>query len=164
MIRKEAVLCGLLRPAPGTQSEKTDERTGTGGQHGGGHPGHRDTCIRAVIELQAPETPVESAGRSLDQGPAPEAKRRSAQDLLACCRGPFGPGGEELDDLAQGRSVVLAIGEGARPDLVQKLEPSLFIREWSIRGENAGPIVRKDAEQAGLVSHQRRQATDAGLG
>src|SRR3954467_4106366 len=164
MIRKEAVLCGLLRPATGAQSEKTDERTGTGGQHGGGHPGHRDTCIRAVIELQAPETPVESAGRSLDQGPAPEAKRRSAQDLLACCRGPFGPGGEELDDLAKGRSVVLAIGEGVRPDLVQKPEPRLFIGERSIRGEDAGPIVWKRAEQAGLVSYQRRQATDTVLG
>src|SRR3712207_5887413 len=120
MIREEAVLCGLLRPAPGAQSQKTDERTGTGGQHGGGHPGDRDACISAVIELQAPETPVESAGRSLDQGPAPEAKRRPAQDLLAGCGGPFGSGREEFNDLTKGRPVVLAIGEGVRPDLVQK--------------------------------------------
>src|SRR5215211_9050622 len=127
MIREEAVLCDLLRPASGTQAEKSDERTGTGGQHGGGHPGHRDACIPAVIELQAPETPVESAGRSLDQGPAPEAKRRSTQDLLACGGGPFGSGREELDDLADGWPVVLAIGEGARPDLVQKSEPGLCV-------------------------------------
>src|SRR5215204_1481190 len=138
MVRKEAVLRGLLRPAPGAQSQKTDERTGTGGQHGGRHPGHRDACIRAVIELQAPETPVESAGRSLDQGPAPEAKRRSAQDLLACGGGPFGSRREEFDDLTKGRSVVLAIGEGIRPDLVQKPEPGLCVGEWSIWGENAG--------------------------
>src|SRR3954469_25070515 len=115
----------IVRPAPRAQPQKTDERTGTGGQHGGGHPGHRDACIRAVIELQAPETSVESACRSLDQGPAPEAKRRSAQDLLACCGGPFGSGREKLDDLANSRSVVLAIGEGIRPDLVQKPEPGL---------------------------------------
>src|SRR5215207_1055367 len=90
MVREEAVFCDLLRPAPGAQSQKTDERTGTGGQHGGGHPGYRDTCLSAVIELQALETPVESAGRSLNQGPTPEAKRRSTQDLLARCGGPFG--------------------------------------------------------------------------
>src|SRR3954452_23722494 len=141
MIREEAVLCGLLRPASGAQSQKTDERTGTGGQHGGGHPGHHDTCISAVIELQAPETPVESTGWSFDQGPAPEAKRRSAQDLLACRGGSFGSGREELDDLAEGRSVVLAIGEGIRPDLVEKPEPGLCVGERSIWGENAGPIV-----------------------
>src|SRR5215204_4989501 len=143
MVRKEAVLRGLLRPAPGAQSQKTDERTRTGGQHGGGHPGHRDACISAVIELQAPETPVESAGRSLDQGPAPEAKRRSAQDLLACCGGPLGSKREELDDLANGRSVVLAIGEGVRPDLVQKPKPGLCVGERSLTREDAGPILRK---------------------